>query len=989
MNGCDVETAAERRWDFVADPPTRLLAELNLARARMCRSEWREARRAAVRLLRHLDADSTSAMPALMPARRAELRADGLAVEAVTATLLERKEASEVLNDSVVAYEQLLGQAGSLRPSGLAGYGMVLALASRPRDAVDPLVHAAEAGQDVLMELVLRVADQLLSHGERTSAIRLLRAVRERYPDEPQLAAALADAYHQDGQDQATAAADVDAGSLLAEMGQFDNARDHFDLAMQAVPDHPRAVLGHCQALVAVGRTEEALARVGELQRSQPLLAGAWVVGALATLELGRPADALEIVDQALAQFSDDLWLLDARAHVLVALGRHREAIEAVDMALAVDPTDRLWRGLRAELSIVVDEAVDASLQILRELAAATPTAAQPSARLIRALRATGHPQQALEVVGTAQRAQPDNIGLLVPEVELLREVGRAEDAVDKAGQALERGVAHELLGLPLAHALLDAGDAVAAQRIVEAAMVDSRRAHAILGLAHLAVGEPERAVPELELAIGDPAWSPRVDVALAECLVVLGRAAQSDDLDGAIERFERAVALDPASLSACQSAAEAYRVRGDFVEALEHANAGLDLDSQDGWLIGTRGQILEAMGGKEDEAEDDLRRAITLNPELHWARVELGDLLRARNRLPEAIEVLREAVEVMPDDPWPLASLGAAEYSLDDYDAALESLSHALRLAPDYAWAHAVLSAVHADIDQLDEAHRHIAGPRSSLPRWRSHGATSGGSSCSTCSPATTGLRIGRPPAGRSTPTVRLASWARRSRTMCCTPRRASPRRSTTTRRRCSKRSLRAPEPRSAPMRRSWPRWAGLSCGSATMTTPSMPSCPRSHWIRRTSAPRSTSRSPCCAPKAANPSRWTSTDGCSASWHRSGTRDGDGRCCESRIATSARCRSTSWRREAVSSMRCGPCCEIEEVMRMSSTVPARFACPEHHTDLTDRVIAEVEDVGLVIPGSGMRLRRHSGAGAFKVAVRCPAGDGHDVVCRGTYRAGA
>ena len=149
--------------------------------------------------------------------------------------------------------------------------------------------------------------------------------------------------------------------------------------------------------------------------------------------------------------------------------------------------------------------------------------------------------------------------------------------------------------------------------------------------------------------------------------------------------------------------------MKRDFVKALEHADLGLDLDPDHGWLLGTRGQILESITGKEAQAESDLRRALELNPDLNWARVELGDLLRVRKRHQDALVVLGEAVERAPDDPWPLASLGAAQYAVDDYDAALSSLTRALDVTDDYAWAHAALSTVYTDIDRLEDAKSHI----------------------------------------------------------------------------------------------------------------------------------------------------------------------------------------------------------------------------------------------------------------------------------------
>ena len=441
----------ELRWDFVADPPTRLLAELNLARARLRRGEWRDARRAAKRLLRHLDAEPTAGLSGLMPARRAEIRADGLAVAAITATLLDREDREELLAASLEAYESLRQPEGGLRPSGLAGYGMVLSIAGRHDEAAKPLARAAEAGEDVSVQLVRTVTRRLLDEGDAPRAIRLLRAVHERYPNEAELAAELAEAYDVAGQPDEAAAAHVDVGSLLADSGRLDLALEHFDRASIAVPDHPLAALGRCQTLVALGRAEQALVDLAELRRTQPLLAGAAVVAALAEVELGRPQEALAHIERALEEFPDDLWSLDARVRVLVALGRPRDAIDAVDAALTVDPTDRLWRGLRAELQVGLGEDVDTALQILRQLADAPPNAAHASIRLTRALRASGRAREALDVVSAALEEQPQNGSLIVLEVELLRELDRAGDAVEAGRRALQRGVPRRSIALPLA----------------------------------------------------------------------------------------------------------------------------------------------------------------------------------------------------------------------------------------------------------------------------------------------------------------------------------------------------------------------------------------------------------------------------------------------------------------------------------------------------------------------------------------------------------
>ena len=70
----------------------------------------------------------------------------------------------------------------------------------------------------------------------------------------------------------------------------------------------------------------------------------------------------------------------------------------------------------------------------------------------------------------------------------------------------------------------------------------------------------------------------------------------------------------------------------------------------------------------------------------------------------------------------------------------------------------------------------------------------------------------------------------------------------------------------------------------------------------------------------------------------------------------------------------------------MARTTPNTFHCRDHGTDLTADVIAAIEDTGLTVISSGMRIRRNARPQPFTVDVQCPEDDGHIQVFHGTYR---
>jgi len=140
-------------------------------------------------------------------------------------------------------------------------------------------------------------------------------------------------------------AGDQNAGSLLRGLellmkGQLDQAANQFGVAMRNAPDAPIAsfYLGACYA--AAGRDKEAVsswerARGAKLDLPalQTVLADGW-------LRLGRPADALEPLKQALAREPGNDEIRRNLAVAQSYLGLHEEAYPTIVKYLDAHPTD-------------------------------------------------------------------------------------------------------------------------------------------------------------------------------------------------------------------------------------------------------------------------------------------------------------------------------------------------------------------------------------------------------------------------------------------------------------------------------------------------------------------------------------------------------------------------------------------------------------------------------------------------------------------------
>jgi hypothetical protein len=69
----------------------------------------------------------------------------------------------------------------------------------------------------------------------------------------------------------------------------------------------------------------------------------------------------------------------------------------------------------------------------------------------------------------------------------------------------------------------------------------------------------------------------------------------------------------------------------------------------------------------------------------------------------------------------------------------------------------------------------------------------------------------------------------------------------------------------------------------------------------------------------------------------------------------------------------------------MKQIVPAVYKCRTHDRELTEDVVAKVASTPQKLSGTGFRFSGRRAPQPFKVVVRCPDGDGHDLVFSGTY----
>jgi protein O-GlcNAc transferase len=108
---------------------------------------------------------------------------------------------------------------------------------------------------------------------------------------------------------------------------------------------------------------------------------------------------------------------------------------------------------------------------------------------------------------------------------------------------------------------------------------------------------------------------------------------------------------------------------------------------------------------GQIDEAIAAFRQAIALKPSLHEAHSNLGNVLRDKGQVDEAIAACRRAIALMPNYPGAHCNLGNALLDKGELDEAIAAFRRAIALNSSFPQAHNNLGNALREKGQFDEA--------------------------------------------------------------------------------------------------------------------------------------------------------------------------------------------------------------------------------------------------------------------------------------------
>jgi Flp pilus assembly protein TadD len=198
-------------------------------------------------------------------------------------------------------------------------------------------------------------------------------------------------------------------------------------------------------------------------------------------------------------------------------------------------------------------------------------------------------------------------------------------------------------------------------------------------------------------------------------CLAMAKKLEDSNDVNGAIDQYERVLQNDPDNHQVERRLAVLYdrKLPPDFAKADLCYRKLVKLYPRDADLYNDWGYSYYLRHDKPDEAEKQLRKAIELDPKNQRARSNLGLVLGQKERYPEALQAFRDAGASEADAHCNLAFVYWTKGKLDE---ARRECQTAQQLNPACPKAGDMLAKLTAPPkgDRADEPAR----PRSPSPR-------------------------------------------------------------------------------------------------------------------------------------------------------------------------------------------------------------------------------------------------------------------------------
>ncbi len=510
-------------------------------------------------------------------------------------------------------------------------------------------------------------AEAVARDPEAAAAHRVLGAVyfrRLRSGDDSEAAAqaisSLSEAVRLDPEDLRSRS---ELARLLAASQRGEEAATHLRELVRRAPDAFGELLLLAQLRLTAGDREQAFDYLLQSLRIEPrqpdaremaddLLRNGEIPGRSPEEAL---AEVVALYEAGSIEYPDDQALRLSLADGLARLGRLDEAAQAFERLLAAEP--------RSEIALMGLAMVRRQQRRLEDAEAALVRLLQENDRSVPARLALGGVFAARCQFGRAA----EEFQTLVSLPQNAYGLGRRREALGRLAQTLEQAGDYNQAYDVLAEAVQLAGESPEAFRY-RVALVQNR----------LAAGQPDEAAELVEELIDDRPGEPGLLALQARVLNAAGRH------DAALGILRGLVAEYPDTGGVVHALLRHHVEAGDLPAAERIARQWLAEKADDQAFRFQLAALLERQG-RLQEAEEEFRRVIALEPDHDLALNYLGFMLADRNdRLDESEELIQRALREDPYSGSYLDSLGWVQFRKGDLSLAESNLLRAQQCMPE-----------------------------------------------------------------------------------------------------------------------------------------------------------------------------------------------------------------------------------------------------------------------------------------------------------------
>jgi tetratricopeptide (TPR) repeat protein len=162
------------------------------------------------------------------------------------------------------------------------------------------------------------------------------------------------------------------------------------------------------------------------------------------------------------------------------------------------------------------------------------------------------------------------------------------------------------------------------------------------------------------------------------------------NDLAGAQDEFQKALALNPKDFTALSTLGQIDISSGNLPQAIQNLQSAVQLeDDPDArqWLA-----MAYAQSGNFTGSAEQLQQALRVRPRSAITYALLSRVYSSMGHWTEALGARRQALDINPGDADGWNDMGVLEVHLEHYDLARDDFTHALQIDPQHALAQANL---------------------------------------------------------------------------------------------------------------------------------------------------------------------------------------------------------------------------------------------------------------------------------------------------------